>query len=407
MLWNAPLVTQPSTESKVMTPWVTELAFADPVITLLPTEDVSSPTAKLTNGAHNVKLTSPCASNAKPTSTESSSSQNTFAFVLMAFMKEPMEHVFLAHQDAPSVHRPLTATLASPKPPTMETEHADALSEPSSESPLTVSDTVNNVFNTAMFAITDLLAKLANKASSSQSTTPASVPRTISSIQEDSAFHARLVVNLASLAPHVKNVLPHSFFKKTIVSKNAALDSTCQVQDVSDVLTTVLDALPPTNASTVETVSSFMEVLATLPAPPVASLTEKASNVFLATAHARLVQTTQAHVPAVRLVKVSSKSLEMTKNVSNNALKELSQKMESVKFVTLDVPNVWVLPPTVSPAQLEDFCSTPLVGTTAQVSSTEKEDVWASAQPDTLDCQIKNASNVQLNARLAATTQLV
>jgi hypothetical protein len=188
-------------------------------------------------------------------------------------------------------------------------------------------------------------------------------------------FHARLVVKLASLTPHVKSVSPHLFFKKTTVSKNAALDSTCQVQNVSDVQTTVLDVLRITNASTVETDSSFMEDLAILPAQPVASLTKKASNVFLAIAHARLAPTIQALVPVVRLVKVSSKSLEMTKNVLNNALKELSPKTESAKFATLDVPNVWVLLPTVSPAQLEDFYSTPLVGTTAQVSLTEKEDV--------------------------------
>lgn len=154
-LCNALAVTQLSTELKVTTHWDTELVFADQAITLLPMEDVFNPTVNQINGALNVRLTLPCVSNAKPTSTESSNSPNTFVSALMVSTKQPTELVLLAQQDVPSAHQPPSATLVLPKPPTMETEHANALLELSLESPPTVSDTANNVFNTVMLATTD------------------------------------------------------------------------------------------------------------------------------------------------------------------------------------------------------------------------------------------------------------
>ena len=205
----------------------------------------------------------------------------------------------------------------------------------------------------------------------------------------------------------MKNVLPRWFSKKTTVFKSAALDSSCQVPDVSDAPTTVSDVLLTINASTVKMVSSFTEVLATQPAPLVLLPTETTSNVLPATVHAKLAPIIQAHALAANPEKDSSRLPETTKNVLKTALRELSPKTESAKFVTSDAPNVWDQPPTVSHAQLEDTCSTPLVGTTAQALLTEKEDVSTNAHRDTSDTQTKNANNAQPNARLAAATQLV
>jgi glycerate-2-kinase len=80
--------------------------------------------------------------------------------------------------------------------------------------------------------------------------------------------------------------------------------------------------------------------------------------------------------------------------------------MVSVKSATSDVPSVSVPLETVLPAPLEDIFTTLLVGTTAQESSMPMEDVLTNAHPVTSDNPIKSASRAQLNARLAAATQL-
>ena len=193
---------------------------------------------------------------------------------------------------------------------------------------------------------------------------------------------------------------------KITVSKNVAQDSSSQVPNVLDVQLTVLLVPQPTNVSIVRMVSISTEVPATLHAQLVLSLTRIPSNVSHVTAHVRPVLTTQAHVQAVNQEKDTYKFQVTIKNVLKNVLKELSHKEEFVKFVTLDVPNVLVLPPTVLLAQLEDIFSIALVGITAQVSLT-MEHVSMNVQLDIGDSLIKNANNVHLNVALAIQTQLV
>lgn len=193
---------------------------------------------------------------------------------------------------------------------------------------------------------------------------------------------------------------------KITVSKNVAQDSSSQVPNVLDVQLTVLLVPQPTNVSIVRMVSISTEVPATLHAQLVLSLTRIPSNVSHVTAHVRPVLTTQAHVQAVNQEKDTYKFQVMIKNVLKNVLKEPSHKEEFVKFVTLDVPNVLVLPPTVLLAQLEDIFSIALVGITAQVSLT-MEHVSMNVQLDIGNSLIKNANNVHLNVALAIQTQLV
>lgn len=176
--------------------------------------------------------------------------------------------------------------------------------------------------------------------------------------------------------------------------------------NVLDVQLTVLLVPQPTNVSIVRMVSISTEVPATLHAQLVLSLTRIPSNVSHVTAHVRPVLTTQAHVQAVNQEKDTYKFQVMIKNVLKNVLKEPSHKEEFVKFVTLDVPNVLVLPPTVLLAQLEDIFSIALVGITAQVSLT-MEHVSTNVQQDIGDSLIKNANNAHLNVVLAILTQLV
>lgn len=193
---------------------------------------------------------------------------------------------------------------------------------------------------------------------------------------------------------------------KITVSKNVAQDSSSQVPNVLDVQLTVLLVPQPTNVSIVRMVSISTEVPATLHAQLVLSLTRIPSNVSHVTAHVRPVLTTQAHVQAVNQEKDTYKFQVTIKSVLKNVLKEPSHKEEFVKFVTLDVPNVLVLPPTVLLAQLEDIFSIALVGITAQVSLT-MEHVSMNVQLDIGNSLIKNANNVHLNVALAIQTQLV
>lgn len=193
---------------------------------------------------------------------------------------------------------------------------------------------------------------------------------------------------------------------KTTVSKNAVQDSSSQVPNVLDVQTTVLLVPQPTNVSIVRMVSISTEVPATLHAQLVLLLTRIPSNVSHVTAHVRPVLTTQVHAQAVNQEKDTYKSQVTIKNVLKNVLKEPSHKEEFVKFVTSDVPNVLVLPPTVLLAQLEDIFSIALVGITVRVSLI-MEHVSTNVQLDIGDSLIKNANNVHQNVALAIQTQLV
>ena len=80
--------------------------------------------------------------------------------------------------------------------------------------------------------------------------------------------------------------------------------------------------------------------------------------------------------------------------------------MESAKSVTSDVPNVWAPQQTVLLVQLEDFCSTLLVGIIVQESSMVTEDVSTNAHQVISDNLTKNANHAHHNARHATTTQL-
>ena len=193
---------------------------------------------------------------------------------------------------------------------------------------------------------------------------------------------------------------------KITVSKNVAQDSSSQVPNVLDVQTTVLLVPQPTNVSIVRMVSISTEVLATLHAQLVLSLTRILSNVSHVTAHVRPVPTTQVHAQAVNQEKDTYKFQVLIKNVSKNVLKELSHKEEFVKFVTSDAPNVLVQPPTVSLAQPEDIFSTAPVGITVQVSLTT-EHVSTNVQLDIGNSPTKNVNNVLPNAVLAVQTQPV
>lgn len=185
-----------------------------------------------------------------------------------------------------------------------------------------------------------LLAKLVKPISFFQLIILVSVQRITLSTQRVNVFHVRLDVKLVSLTLLVINVLPHWSLNKTTAFKNAAQDSSSQVLNVLDVQTTVSPVLQLTNVSIVKMVSIFTEVLATLLVPLVLSLTKITSNVFHVIVHVRPVQTIQVHAQVVNQEKDTYKFQETTKNVSNNALKELSHKEESVKFVTSDVLNV-------------------------------------------------------------------
>lgn len=252
----------------------------------------------------------------------------------------------------------------------------------------------------------DLPVKLVKLTSFFQLTTLVSVQRITSSTQKVNVFHVKSDVKLVSPTQPVINVLLLWFLNKITVSKNAAQDSSSQVPNVLDVQLTVLLVPQPTNVSIVRMVSISTEVPATLHAQLVLSLTRIPSNVSHVTAHVRPVLTTQAHVQAVNQEKDTYKFQVMIKNVLKNVLKEPSHKEEFVKFVTLDVPNVLVLPPTVLLAQLEDIFSIALVGITAQVSLT-MEHVSMNVQLDIGNSLIKNANNVHLNVALAIQTQLV
>jgi hypothetical protein len=168
----------------------------------------------------------------------------------------------------------------------------------------------------------------------------------------------------------------------------------------------VSDAHQLTNVTTAKIASSCKEVLVTLPVPLVLLLTKRPSSVFLVTPRARLVSIIPVHVPAASLEMVSCRLLVSIRSVSRNVLKVLSPWMVSVKSATSDVPSVSVPLETVLPAPLEDIFTTLLVGTTAQESSMPMEDVLTNAHPVTSDNPIKSASRAQLNARLAAATQL-
>ena len=318
-----------------------------------------------------------------------------------------MELARPAQMVVPSAHLPPSVMPVSFKPPTTETEHAHVLLELSSESLQTLSDCANNVFNTATSATMDLHAKYARLHSSSQLTTLVFAQRTTSSTLKASVFHARPVVRLVLPTAAVTSAAHHWSFKITTVLKSAVPDTSYQEPNVSDVQTTVSDVPQPTNVSTARIASISKEVPATLHAQLVPSLTKKPSNVLPATPHVRPVPTIQVHVPAANQEKDTCKLPELTKNVSRNVLKELSQKTESAKFATSDVPNVWVHQPTVLPAPPQDTCTTLLVGITAQVSLMQTESVSMNVHRDTSELPIKNASNAHQNARLAAATQLV
>ena len=236
--------------------------------------------------------------------------------------------------------------------------------------------------------------------------TPVSVQRKTSSTPRVTVFHARLVVKLVLPTPIVKSAKPHWFSKIITVSKNVLKVTSYQAPNVLDAQATVTDVPPQTNVSTARMASSSMEVPATLPALPVLSPTETPSNALPATTHAGPVSTIQAHVPAVHQEKDTCKLLEPIKSVSRNVLKVLSHRTESAKSVTSDVPNVWVLQQSVLPAQLEEFCTKLLVGTTAQESSMPREDVSANAHEATSDNLINNVSNAHRNAVPAATAKL-
>ena len=391
---------------KVTTHWDTEHASARLDITQLPTEDVFNPTVNLTNGVHNVRLILLFVFNVKPMSTESSSSQNIFVSVPMDSSKLPMELASHVLMDVLSAHQPLNAMLVSLKPPTMEMEHASVPLELSSELPQMESDIVSNVLNIVTSVETVLHVKHAKPHLFSQLTTLVSAQRITSLTPREIVFHARLVVKHASRTLLVINVKPHWFFKRTTVSKNVALVTSCQVPNVLDAQSTVSDVLQPINATIARMASSLQEEHATLHAQLVLSQTEKPSNVLPATSHAKLVSTIQALAPVVNQEKDICKSPELIKSVSRNVLKVLSHKMESVKFATSNVLNVWVPLETVLLVQLEDTCTTPLVGIIAQESSMPTENVSTNAHLVTSDNQTKNAKHVHQNARLAATTQL-
>jgi len=151
---NAQVVMLASTELKVMILWAAEHASAGLDIVQLLREDVFNQTANQTNGVPNARLILRFVFNAKPTSTESSSSQNTFVFALMDSLKMPMEHARLALTDVPNAHQQPNATLVWLKLPTTETEHAIAQLEHSLELLQTESDTANHAFNIATSAQT-------------------------------------------------------------------------------------------------------------------------------------------------------------------------------------------------------------------------------------------------------------
>lgn len=232
-----------------------------------------------------------------------------------------------------------------------------------------------------------------------------SVQRITSSTPMVNVFHARPVAKPVLPMLLVTSVLLHWFSKRIIVYKDAAKDTSSQAPDVLDAQTTVLDVLQPTNVSTARTISSFKEVLATPHVHPVLLQTEVPSNVLPVTSHAEHVPVIQAHVPAVNQEKVSCKLQEPTRSVLRNALKELIQKMVFVKFVISDVLNVWALLQTVLLVQLEDTCSTPLVGITVQESSTPLVAALTNVHRDTSDNLTNNVSNALQNAVHAAAIQ--
>ena len=127
--------------------------FAGLDTVLLPMADVFNPTVNQTNGVHNVKLTLLFVSNAKPTLTESSSSQNIFVFALTDSTKIPMEHANPALLDAPSAHLLPNVMPVWLRLQAMETVHANALLELSLELQQMELDIANNVFNTVTSAI--------------------------------------------------------------------------------------------------------------------------------------------------------------------------------------------------------------------------------------------------------------
>lgn len=254
--FNAHPAIHPSTESKVTTVWVTVPASVKPVTTPSPTERAFKATASPTSTALNAKPISRFVSNAKPQSTESSSSQNTSVSVPTDSSKTRTEPASHALKVAQSVHLPQNATPVLPKPLTTVMEHANVPPEPSSESQPTTSDTANNVSNTVTSAETHSHAKPARADSPFQLTTPVSALRTITSIQRESVSHAKPDAKPASSPPHAKSVSLLWSSNKTTVLPSAARVIICQVPSVSDAQPTVSPVPQPTNASTARMASS-------------------------------------------------------------------------------------------------------------------------------------------------------
>lgn len=132
----------------------------------------------------------------------------------------------------------------------------------------------------------------------------------------------------------------------------------------------------------------------------------KLSNVSHVTVHAEHVLIILAHALVVNQEKDICKLQEIIKNVLNNALKEHSLKIMSVKYVTSDVLNVSVLLIIVLPVLLVDIFIMVLVGIIVQV-------LWLiinvsiNVQLDIGEFQINNVNLAVLNVRLVIQTLLV
>lgn len=129
-------------------------------------------------------------------------------------------------------------------------------------------------------------------------------------------------------------------------------------------------------------------------------------NVLLVILHAEHVLITQVAVLVVTQEKDSFKLLNHLKVVSNNALKELIPRTMFVKFVTSNVPNVWVLLETVLLVQLEDSSIMVPVGTFVQ-ESLSTISALTHVPKDITDSQINSVKNVIKIATLVTMLILV
>lgn len=263
--------------------------------------------------------------------------------------------------------------------------------------------------NHVHFTVTDvqilLLAPLARLASNLAQTTDASAQGTISSTPVTIVFHVLEDVKFATLTQHVPSASHLLSFNKTTVSLVVAKATSLKAVDALTVLPTVLVAHQTINVSSAPTILSCLVGSVTLLARLEPSPTDKVLFVLLATVLAEHASIIQVHVPVVILAKDFCRRPEMLRVVLRNVLKELSLKMEFVRYVILDVRDVWVQPHSALLVLLVDFYSTELAGIFALVSwLTTHAQMFA--RKDISKLMIENADNAALNAVLVTPTQL-